>query len=213
MSDQTLAIAGVPMGGTPAQNLPDAFRAYATLGAVVEVATERRDALKAWITDGRAAGWERTIDGVGKALITKPSTKAVVVDRDAFEAWALEDPDVEADVRTDVDWSVLGSWVEAHPDEPLAEAVVELLDELPGARTTTTLLPEKLLGQILKGAKILDDGRVVNPETSEIIPGVEARQASTPSPRITPDPDLVLEVGAQIRSALGPVAIEKGGEA
>jgi hypothetical protein len=183
----------------------DAIRHDAALAAVVDVATGRRAQLKAWVGEqlGRP-GAKAAVDGIGKALVTDPQTRAQVVDDQAFRAWALRTHPDRTDTVDRVRTGVIERALAGDMGDDLAARLAALLDEIPGAVETEVVVDAKLADDVAKPAvaRELDDGRLVVKETGEIIPGVELGLASSPSPRVTPDKGYVAELADRIAGSL-----------
>lgn len=210
MTDSTATTAITPEGiGAPIETINDAIDEDARLAAVIEVATERRKELKAWTgaTLGRAGAKAEHPDGAGTALITDPSTKPHVTDEEAFLAWALVNYPDRTGTRQTVQTGPIERALAGAEGDDLAKRLAEVLDEIPDAVTTEVITEEKLPADLAKPkvSRELADGRLVDKETGEIIPGLELRQASQPSPQIKPDKGLVATLADTIRGRLTPV--------
>lgn len=210
MTTDTPTTAITPEGiGAPIETLDDAIAEDGRLAAVIEVATERRKDLKAWAgsTLGRAGAKVEHPDGAGTALITDPSTRPNVTDEAAFLAWALVYYPDRTTTRQTVDAFPIQRALEGADGDDLAKRLAEILDEIPDAVTTEVVTEEKLPADLAKPkvSRELEDGRLVDKATGEVIPGLELRQASSPTPQIKPDKDLVASIAAEIRGRLTPV--------
>lgn len=204
--------------GAPIETVDDAIAEDGRLAAVIEVATERRKALKLWTgaTLVRAGAKVEHPDGAGTALITDPSTRPHVADEAAFLAWALVNEPDRTTTRQTIAARPIERALAGEEGDDLAKRLAEILDEIPDAVTTEVVTEEKLPADLAKPkvSRELEDGRLVHKETGEIIPGLELRQASQPTPQIKPDKETVSALAEEIRSRLTPVpSLETGEEA
>lgn len=210
MTDTTPTTAITPEGiGAPIETVDDAIAETARLVAVVAVAQERIGDLKAWTmrTLVRPGMKVEHPDGAGTANITDPSTRPKITDEGAFLAWALVNHPDRTTTRQYVNADAIGRALDGDEGDDLAKRLAVLLDEISDAVTTEVVTEEKLPGDLAKPktSRELADGRLVDKGTGEIIPGLELRQASQPSPQIKPDRDLVSAIADEIRSRLTPV--------
>lgn len=192
--------------GSAIETIDDAIAEDARLKAVSEIADERRKALKAWVGSTLSRAGDRVdAEGIGTALLTDPSTVPTIVDDAAFRAWAITSHPDRTDTVARVDPVKIEQALAGGDD--LADRLAEILDEISGAVTTEVLVDGKLTKDLAKPAnsRELDDGRLVDKRTGEIIPGLELRQASQPAPQIKPDRDLVAKIADEIRGRLTPV--------
>lgn len=209
----TVAVA--PEGlGAPIGNVDDAIAETARLDAILEVAGDRRKALKAWVgTQLGRAGTKIESEGLGTALLTDPKARPVIVDDEAFRAWALrEHPDATQTVQR-VDPRAIERALAGEEGEEIAARLTELLDSIPGAVTTDVTVSDKLAGQVAKPgeARELEDGRLVVKATGEVIPGLRLELASDPAPQVKADKELVARLVEEITGRLTPLpALEEG---
>lgn len=205
--------------GRPIRDLRSALEESLVLEAILEVATDRKTKIRGYLShyapDVAYAlesfdGYAHEIDGVGTVTVTSPNRKAKIVDRDAFEAWALTTYPERTETRESVDWQVVERAADADPD--LRDRLFEILDEIDGAVTVETYLDEKLERDLLKPARTRivedDDGStsVVVKETGERVPGFEAPYASSPALRVQTDPDARSRIAESISGRLPEIA-------
>lgn len=215
MTETTDTAGAVVPFGRPITDLRSALEEHTALEAILEVATARKAKVRAYLehadepvrralADGK--GYAHEVPNVGTVSVTSPNRKPKVVDRDAFEAWALRTYPDRTTTREVVDWSTVEA--AARADADLRERLFEILDEIPNAVQTETLLDEKLERDLLKPKRtvILEnaDGStsVVVKDTGERIPGFEAPYASTPSLRVQADPDARSRIAESIAGRL-----------
>lgn len=198
--------------GRPVETIDDAIRQDAILAAIETVVVGRRKALKAWAADRLARPGARVeVADVGVALLTDPKPRAQVVDEDAFRAWALlAHPDRTGTVER-LDKAVLEAVLAGDHGDDLAAELRDVIDGIPGALETQVVVEENLATDVAKPsvARELADGRVVDKATGEVIPGIEIRMASSPSPRLTPDKPLVARLADEIVERLAPLHTEE----
>lgn len=188
--------------GRPIRDLRSALEEAVVLDAILDVANDRKTKIRGYLTVAEHAvaaaledgnGYAHEVPGVGTVSVTSPHRKPKIVDRDAFEAWALRTYPERTATRERVDWTVVEQ--AARDDADVRARLFAILDEIPDAVTTETLLDEKLERDLLKPARtaILEavDGTttVVVKDSGERIPGLEAPYASRPSLRVQADPD------------------------
>lgn len=205
--------------GRPIRDLRSALEEHTVLEAILEVATARKAKIRDYLSHAEPEiaaalesgdGYAHEVPHVGTASVTSPNRKPKVVDRDAFEAWALRTYPDRTTTREVVDWSVVES--AARDDAEVRRRIFEILDEIPNAVTTETLLDEKLERDLLKpkATKILEeeDGstRVFVKDTGEEIPGFEAPYASSPTLRVQADPDARSSIVESISGRLPEIA-------
>lgn len=221
MTDETMTV--VPFG-RPIRDVASALAEYATLAAIEEVAEDRRRQIRDYLaaTDPQIrrsltgpGGYAHEEPHVGTVSVTTPRRKPVIVDRDAFEAWALIEYPDRSETRERVDWPTVAAAFDAHDD--IREEILPILDGIPNAIRVEVYLDEKLPADLLKPrlSTVLetDDGtRVVIKATGETVPGLSAPYASKPTLRITPDPAVVARVEGEILAALHPIEIEEGAD-
>lgn len=198
--------------GSPLSTVDDAMAEEVALAAVEDVVRRRRTDVRAWIADrpeiatALESGDGASVDTVyGTAGVTSPRLKPQVDDDAVFEQWVIDTMPEQVTTREDVNWSVVDTAMRQDPD--LREAILHLLDGVDGATTVRTVMPEGLTRDLLKKKHgvVRDDGTVVSKRTGEVVPGLRAVPASTPSLRITPDKDRVAGLADSVYARITPL--------
>lgn len=153
----------------------------------------------------------RKAEGIGRATRSNPTPKPVVVDDDAWRAWAAAACPGRTATRLTVDGSGLAD--AARRDPRFREALAGLLaaHDLAGALGEDTLVAEDLLDDVHKGAqphtRTADDGTLVtvlaDPDTGELVGGVELRTLAVPTTTITLDRTLRDQLAVGYLARLG----------
>lgn len=162
---------------------------------------------------GRETAWSEKLKGVGHAYVTQPDPRPSIDDRDAFAAWAQAHAAGRCQTVPRVDAAQL--------EQLLREgnvALRALLEELSPTLVRDEILVEEGLAQdVLDGATLAGaedpdalEGKVVDPETGEVIPGLTWRRGKG-SLTVKPDAAYRRAQLEALRAQLAP-ALEAGDE-